>query len=136
MYKGCPTGNIRVTDSFNLKKYGIKRIIHGVGPNIELGKKPTTEDQKNLRDVYHASLWAAEIEKYSSIALPFISSNIYNYPKQEAARIALEEFIKYPLPDNFRNTLHGMDSYVKDIYFILFTKEEFELVLQEINNIS
>lgn len=119
---GCAIGCAVITDSFNLTQSGIKKIIHAVGPKIENGKKVTIEDQKNLTAAYSSSLLLAESEGISSIAFPFISSGIYAYPKQEAASIALHAFAQYAM---CCKDVHKM---VKDIYYVLFSQEDFELV--------
>ncbi|HYQ56999.1 MAG TPA: O-acetyl-ADP-ribose deacetylase [Draconibacterium sp.] len=88
---GCETGDAKITKGYNLPA---KHIIHTVGPVYNEGKY--NEAQK-LASCYHRSLELALQNGVKSIAFPNISTGIYGYPKQEAAKIAIQsskEFIK------------------------------------------
>ena len=47
------------------------------------------EKPKNLQSCYHTSFILARENGIQSIAFPCISTGVYHYPKEEAARIAL-----------------------------------------------
>lgn len=114
----CPTGTACITPSFNLKKQGIKYIIHAVGPDCRIIKNSKEQD-KLLKGAYLRSLELATEEKAQSIAFPFISSAIYAFPKERAATIALKTII------DFANT---QPTSLTHIYFVLFSPEDFALV--------
>ena len=67
-----------------------KYVIHAVGPVWGDGD----EDAK-LADVVRGSLRMADELKCSSIALPAISTGIYGFPKDRAARIIFSSIEKY-----------------------------------------
>jgi O-acetyl-ADP-ribose deacetylase (regulator of RNase III) len=86
----CKVGQAYATPAFNLAKQGIQHIIHTVGP------QDTTPNRAILlRDAYKNSLelgcrLALQNPGIKSIAFPSISTGIYGYPIEEAAKIALE----------------------------------------------
>src|SRR3989339_1312048 len=113
----CPTGEARITGSFNLKSKGITHIIHAVGPDCRI---ITDEDQQNtlLKQTYQNSLNLATQHKIKSISFPFISSAIYAFPKDRAARIALETVREYVKKNK---------TSLKVINFVLFSQDDFDL---------
>jgi O-acetyl-ADP-ribose deacetylase (regulator of RNase III) len=86
---GCPVGGAVITPGFNLKA---KYVIHAVGPVWQGGHQ---DEEKLLRSAYLSSLKLATSHKLSSIAFPLISAGIYNYPRQQALAIALDEIQRY-----------------------------------------
>ena len=80
---GCPTGQARVTPGFRLPA---KWVIHTVGPVWHGG---ASGEPELLRNCYERSLALAEEQGARTIAFPSISTGVYGYPKEEAARIAL-----------------------------------------------
>ncbi len=82
---GCPTGSAVLTPGFELPA---RFIIHAVGPRWQGGGEGEPEQ---LRRAYEASFARAhEQGSIRSIAFPAISTGVYGYPKDQAARIALE----------------------------------------------
>ena len=81
----CPTGKARITTGFKLPA---KFVIHTVGPVYRDGQHGEPE---NLSACYHNSLPLAEENDCKSIAFPCISTSIYAYPKEVAAKIAVRE---------------------------------------------
>jgi O-acetyl-ADP-ribose deacetylase len=69
-----------------------KYVIHAVGPVWINGRDD--EDQK-LESAISGSLQVAEELKCSSIALPAISTGIFGFPKERAARIILSAIDNY-----------------------------------------
>ena len=84
---GCPTGQAKTTDAFDLEQRGIKKIIHAVGPRWH-DHSPEEADVL-LASAYESSLAEAEKHGLSSIAFPTISTGIYGFPKDRAAAIAV-----------------------------------------------
>ena len=79
----CPTGEARITGAGRLP---CKRVIHVVGPVWSGGGAGEPE---LLAACYRNALDLAEEAGLSSIAFPCISTGVYGYPPQEAARIAV-----------------------------------------------
>lgn len=81
---GCPTGQAVITGGGLLKA---RFVIHTVGPVWSGGEKG--EDDL-LRSAYHTSLALAWERKIRSVSFPSISTGVYRFPVQRAARIALQ----------------------------------------------
>jgi len=86
---GCKTGEAKATKGHNLPA---KYVIHTVGPVWRGGDN---EEDRLLASCYRKSLEVANGLKIRSIAFPAISTGIYGFPKQRAARIAVNEVQKY-----------------------------------------
>ena len=80
---GCPTGEARLTKGYRLSA---KWVIHTVGPVWSGGERG--EDEL-LASCYRASLELAREAGVRSLAFPAISTGVYRFPKERAARIAL-----------------------------------------------
>ena len=81
----CPTGEARITPGFKLLA---KFVIHAVGPVYRDGQHGEPE---KLAACYRNSLALAAENGCKTIAFPCISTGIYGYPKEDAARIAVRE---------------------------------------------
>lgn len=81
----CPTGEARITPGFKLPA---KYVIHTVGPVYRDGQHGEPE---KLAACYRNSLALAAENGCKAIAFPCISTGIYGYPKEEAAKIAVRE---------------------------------------------
>ena len=83
--KGCKTGEAKITGAYKLPS---KYVIHTPGPVYENGKNGEPE---LLANSYRSCLNLAFEYGCKSIAFPCISTGVYGYPKEEAAKIALNE---------------------------------------------
>lgn len=81
---GCPTGKARITAGHDLPA---RYVIHTVGPVWRGGD--AGEDEL-LASAYRNSLGLARDHDLSSIAFPAISTGIYGFPADRAARIAID----------------------------------------------
>jgi len=82
---GCPTGHAVLTPGFRLRA---RFVIHAVGPVWQGGGQGEAE---LLRSTYQATFDVARGEpSVRSIAFPAISTGAYGFPREDAARIALE----------------------------------------------
>lgn len=82
---GCPTGEARITRGHRLPA---KWVIHAVGPVWHGGGRG--EDDL-LAACYRNSMALAAEHGLESIAFPAISTGIYGFPMDRAARIAVRE---------------------------------------------
>ena len=85
----CPTGEARITPGFRLSA---KFVIHTVGPVYRDGQHGEPE---KLAACYRNSLALAEENGCKSIAFPCISTGVYGYPIEDAAKIAVREAKDY-----------------------------------------
>jgi len=81
---GCATGDAKITRGYRLPA---KYVIHAVGPVWHGGGR---DEAKLLAACYRRSLELAAQHGVRSVAFPAISTGVYSYPKEEAARIAVE----------------------------------------------
>jgi len=101
---GCKTGEAKATKGHNLPA---KYVIHTVGPVWRGGDN---EEDRLLASCYHKSLEVANGLKVRSIAFPAISTGIYGFPKQRAARIAVNE-------------IHQHSGDIEAVFFVCFDSE-------------
>jgi O-acetyl-ADP-ribose deacetylase (regulator of RNase III) len=80
---GCETGSAKITRGYRLKA---SHVIHAVGPVWGGGVK---DEEALLAGCYRAALDLAADHSLSSIAYPAISTGIYRFPADLAARIAI-----------------------------------------------
>ena len=80
---GCPTGSAKITRGYRLKA---KHVIHAVGPVWGGGRKG---EEDLLASCYRTSLALAAEHGLASIAFPAISTGVYRFPPDRAARIAV-----------------------------------------------
>jgi O-acetyl-ADP-ribose deacetylase (regulator of RNase III) len=80
---GCETGGAKITRGYRLKA---KHVIHAVGPVWNGGR--ANEDDL-LASCYRTALLLAGDCGLASIAFPAISTGIYHFPADRAARVAV-----------------------------------------------
>jgi O-acetyl-ADP-ribose deacetylase (regulator of RNase III) len=106
---GCPTGEARVTTGGNLKA---RYVIHTVGPIYRDGSHREAE---LLASCYRESLKLASANGIKSVAFPSISTGVYGYPLEDAARVALKTVTDYlaqhPEIERVRLVLFGRAAY-------------------------
>ncbi|MDX9873120.1 MAG: O-acetyl-ADP-ribose deacetylase, partial [Clostridia bacterium] len=101
-----PTGEAVITGGGKLPA---KYVIHTVGPVWQGGGN---NEAQLLRNAYTNSLKLAKEHGLKTVAFPSISTGVYAYPLEEAARIALtavSDFIR-------------QDAYFEEIRFVLFNE--------------
>ena len=94
-----------------------KYVIHAVGPVWGDG-----EEDNKLEAAVTGSLHLADELKCASVALPAISTGIYGFPKDRAARIILSAIEKYFA----ENSLSGS----KTVKLVLYDQPTVEVFLQ------
>jgi len=80
---GCATGDAKITPGFRLPA---KFVVHAVGPVWAGG---ATGEDAQLASCYRTALDLAAAHGLASIAYPAISTGIYRFPPDRAARIAV-----------------------------------------------
>ena len=117
-----PAGQAVITCGGNLPA---KYVIHTVGPVWRGGDKGEAE---TLSSCYRESLKLAGSELLKSIAFPAISTGIYGYPPEEAAKIAVNtvtgflstektsvELVEFVLYDGYSYSLYESELKTRDI---------------------
>ncbi|WP_106792601.1 O-acetyl-ADP-ribose deacetylase [Aquimarina sp. Aq78] len=112
----CNPGEAVVTTAGNLPA---NYVIHTVGPVWNNGGK---EKEELLKNCYINSLKLAIENEVKRIAFPNISTGIYKFPKNIAARIAVEAV------KNFNQDK------IEEIIFVCFDQENFELYNELLKN--
>jgi O-acetyl-ADP-ribose deacetylase len=80
---GCATGSAKITRGHRLKA---RHVIHAVGPVWGGGRKC---EEELLASCYRTALDLARAHGLASIAFPAISTGVYRFPADRAARIAV-----------------------------------------------
>lgn len=80
---GCETGDARITGGYRLPA---AHVIHTVGP---VWKGGIADEDALLARCYRRSLEVAAEHSLRSVAFPAISTGVYGFPAQRAARIAV-----------------------------------------------
>jgi O-acetyl-ADP-ribose deacetylase len=80
---GCPTGDAKATGAGNLLA---RHVIHAVGPVWNGGGSGEPE---LLASAHRRSIELADELGCASVAFPAISTGVYGYPADRAARVAL-----------------------------------------------
>lgn len=117
---GCKTGEAKLTKAYNLP---CKYVIHTVGPVWHGGRKKEAEC---LAACYRNSLQLAVDHKIRSVAFPSISTGVYSYPVEEAAKIAV---------DTVNDFIEGHPGELDLVEWVLFDKKsykEYDKVLSQL----
>jgi len=80
---GCATGSAKITRGYRLKA---KHVIHAVGPVWGGGRKG---EEDLLASCYRTALALTTEHGLASVAFPAISTGVYRFPPDRAARIAV-----------------------------------------------
>jgi O-acetyl-ADP-ribose deacetylase len=106
---GCATGEAKATTAGRLPA---RWVIHTVGPVWHGGDRGEPE---LLASCHRASLALAEELGCRTVAFPAISTGVYGYPVEQAARVALattaSELAARPALERVVFVLHGADAY-------------------------
>lgn len=109
---GCKTGEAKITKGYKLKA---KYVIHTAGPIWRGGK--WNEDQL-LKSCYENSLLLAKESGVRTIAFPSISTGVYCFPAERAAKIAVKTICDFLKTDTFfqQVLMVCFDEGTKEIY--------------------
>jgi len=110
----CETGQAVITSGGNLPA---KFVIHTVGPVWRGGNNNEVD---LLRNAYLNSLKLAVKNGIKSIAFPNTSTGVYGFPKEKAAEIAIDTVTQFL----------SKNDQIKQVYFVCFDQENYELYRQ------
>jgi O-acetyl-ADP-ribose deacetylase (regulator of RNase III) len=116
---GCKVGEAVITTAGNLPA---KFVIHTVGPRWNSGK---SNEANLLKNCYINSLNLAVENDVETIAFPNISTGIYRFPKEEAAKIALDSVVSFPDKDK-----------ISLIQFVCFDEENYRIYSNKLKDLS
>jgi O-acetyl-ADP-ribose deacetylase len=103
---GLPTGQAVATTAGRLKA---RWVIHTVGPTYAESK----DKSPLLADCFRNSLRIADELGAATVAFPAISTGVYRWPVDDAARIAV-------------GTVWSSDTQVDEVRFVLFDKRAYD----------
>ena len=109
------TSSAAITSGGNLKA---RYVIHAVGPVYD----GTLRSAELLGSAVRAALQAADEHGLKSVALPAISTGIFGYPLEEAARVMLQAVLAY---------LWGKTELVR-VVFCLYGRPAFDVFAREL----
>ncbi len=111
---GCETGEAKITLGFNLPA---RYVIHTVGP---IWRGGSCDEARLLADCYRNSLKMAAQNDVKTIAFPSISTGVYRYPIEEAAKIAV---------DTVRQVLTELEGF-ETVIFCCFSQHDLDIYQQ------
>jgi O-acetyl-ADP-ribose deacetylase len=103
---GLPTGEAVATTGGRLRA---RWVIHTVGPTYAESK----DKSQLLADCFRNSLQLADELGAATVAFPAISTGVYRWPLDDAARIALE-------------TVRASDTRLDEVRFVLFNQRAYD----------
>jgi O-acetyl-ADP-ribose deacetylase (regulator of RNase III) len=107
---GCPTGEAVITTGGNM---ATEYVIHTVGPVWHGGNR---NEEQLLRNAYHNSLNVAKENGIKSVSFPSISTGVYRFPIDKAAKIALTTVKEFIQEHNF-----------EEVRFVLFSEKDLKV---------
>ena len=113
-------GKAKITDGYNLPS---SYVIHTVGPQIPQGMKPSESDCEDLKRCYLSCLDIASYNKLESLAFCCISTGVFNFPKEQAAHIAVETVEEY---------LNSAETTLKNVIFNVFSSDDYLIYKKEL----
>ena len=114
---GCPTGEAVITTAGNMSA---RYVIHTVGPVWHGG---INDEDKLLANAYSNSLRLAVDNGVKTIAFPNISTGVYGFPKERAAKIAIKTVRKFLENDKSLN----------EVVFVCFDRENHDIYERLLN---
>ncbi len=119
---GCATGEAKITKGYNLPA---KWVIHTVGPIWYGGSQGEDE---SLASCYRSCLEIAQQQQYQIKAIAFsaISTGVYGFPVERAARIAAREIQRFLESNNS----------LEQVILVCFSKSSYDSYLSAVNQMS
>ncbi len=114
-----PTGGAVITTAGNMPS---KYVIHTVGPVYKDGN---SNEAKQLTAAYQNCLILGSEKNLQSLSFPSISTGVYAYPVDEAAKIALNTVIEFS----------RQNDRIKSLRFVLFDDRTFSAYQNTLNRL-
>ncbi len=111
-------GEVVVTPALRLERYGIKYVIHTVGPYC--GGKWDEDKKEKLKKAILGALKKADGFGVKTIAFPAISAGIYGCPLEEVVRTFIEAV------EEFSEEAES----VKEVHLVLYSERDYERALK------
>lgn len=109
---GCKTGEAVITTAGKLPA---QYVIHTVGPVWNGGNK---NEHELLANCYRNSLLLAQQHNCKTVSFPNISTGVYRFPKEEAAKVAL---------NTIRHFLSG-NTGIEKVMLVCFDEESYAIL--------
>lgn len=117
---GCPTGEAKITKGYNLP---CGYVVHTVGPVWHGG---TEKEPESLASCYFNSMKVAMDNGIRRIAFPSISTGVYGYPVDKAAKVAVRTVKRF---------LDEFPDKVELVEWVLFDDKTYAVYEEEIDRI-
>ena len=125
---GCETGQAKITKAYHLP---CDYVIHTVGPIWNGGR---SKEEELLASCYLQSMQLALEHGIRTIAFPSISTGVYSFPVELAAKIAVKTVSRF-LEDN-ENSFDLVEWVLFDSKTESVYKAEVEKIYQKIKNLA
>lgn len=117
---GCETGEAKITKAYNLP---CQYVIHTVGPIWRGGK---SNEAELLASCYYNSMKIAAENGIKSIAFPSISTGVYHFPVDLAAKIAVSTVKRF---------LDANPGTVEIVEWVLFDENTYSYYEKEVDTL-
>lgn len=118
---GCPTGEARLTKAYDLP---CEYVIHTVGPVWYGGGR---KEPELLASCYLNSLKTAVENGIRTVAFPSISTGVYGYPVEKAAKIAVK---------TVRQFLDDFPGKIDTVEWVLFDERTYAAYKSELDKLQ
>ncbi|NRG33089.1 protein-ADP-ribose hydrolase [Bacillus circulans] len=110
------TGKAKITRAYNLPS---SYILHTVGPIVPSGTALTKQQRNELASCYISCLeLATQLEDIKSISFCAISTGVFGFPKDEAAKIAIQTVNEW---------LTANPNQIEKVIFNVFSETDYKL---------
>lgn len=108
-------------------------VIHTVGPQLERGTKPTSEEVQQLRQCYVSVLEQADAlpsnaDGSKRVALCGISTGLFAFPTKIAVQIAIDTVTAW--------FAHHEDASITDVIFVTFAAGDYEIYADKLSQVQ
>lgn len=116
---GCLLGSAVITTGGKLRA---KYVIHAVGPRYGIDPEP----DKNLKSAIKSSIEVAENKGLKSISIPAVSTGIYGYPLEDAAKVIISAILEKL--DKLTN--------IRKIVLCLFSEKDYKIFTETMDRMK